>query len=173
MTVLTLKSPWAGYAPFSESLARPLTPVRRRASCPVLDEASEVSELTDIKEPAWVELSRRQLENIQALEEGWDGYEAGPIRRDVIFYAEAVLNEVMKSRTPAPHIAPMSHEGVMIEWHTKGIDLEIEIERPGRLWVSFEDAWTNEEYEDELASNLSKLQDRIDQLTRRSIVAAG
>jgi hypothetical protein len=164
MTALALRSQWGGYAfsaPFSESLARPVAPALR--TCP---------ELTDIKEPPWVELSRKKLENIQALELGWDGYGAGPIRRDVIFYTGAVLNEVMESRTPAPHIAPMAHSGVMIEWHTKGIDLEIEIERPGSLWVSFEDAWTNKEYEGTLASNLSKLQDWIDQLTRRNIGAA-
>ena len=125
----------------------------------------------DMREPAWVEMSRTQLENIQALDERWDGYKAGSVRRDVVFYAQAVLNKIMKSRTPAPHVAPMSHEGVMIEWHTKGIDLEIEIERPGSVWVSFEDAWTKKEYEGQL-TNLSKLQDLIDELTKRSSVTA-
>lgn len=161
MTALVLRSAWGGYAPFSESLARPVAPGRR--ACP---------ELTGMKEPPWVELSRRQLQKIQALDEGWDGYRAGPIRRDVIFYAEAVLNAVMKSRTPAPHIAPMSHEGVMIEWHTNGIDPEIEIERLGSLWVAFEDSVTHTEYEGTLASNLSKLQGWIDQLTSRNTVTA-
>jgi hypothetical protein len=158
MIALALRSGWGGSAAFSESRVKSVAPVRRTCS-----------ELTDMEEPAWVELSRRQIANIQALEEGWDGYKAGPIRRDVIAYATAVLNEIMKS---APHIAPMSHDGVMIEWHTKGIDLEIEIERPGSLWVSFENAWTNKEYEGTLASNLSKLQDWIDQLTRRNTVTA-
>ena len=170
MTLLALDNSSMGYTPFSESLARPLTPaVRRASSFWLLDEALDPSELTDVKEPTWFEFTRTQLENVQALEHNWDGYKAGPIRRDVISYALAMLNEVMKPRTPAPHIAPMSHEGVMIEWHTKGIDLEIEIERPGRLWVSFEDTRTEKEYEGHLTSNLSKLQNLIDELTSRDV----
>lgn len=159
MTTLALEG-WspesAFFTPFSKGLTKPLAPVHRA-----------YSELMDMEEPAWVELSRMRLENIQALELGWDGYRAGPIRRDVISYASAVLNRVMKARTPVPHIAPMAHSGVMIEWHTKGIDLEIEIERPGELWVSFENASANKECEDTLTSNLSKLQDWIDQITEK------
>ncbi|MFZ1416630.1 MAG: hypothetical protein WAS73_18950 [Defluviicoccus sp.] len=124
-------------------------------------------EVAGYRESAWVESTQRQLEEIQALQDGWDGYRAGPIRRDVIHFAEAVLNQIMKPLTPAPHIAPMAHSGLMIEWHTNGVDLEIEIEHPGRLWVSFEDSRTQQENECGLTTDLSKLQGWVDEISRR------
>lgn len=118
---------------------------------------------------AWVESTQRQLEEVQKLNDGWDGYRAGPIRRDVICFAEAVLNQIMRPQTPAPHIAPMASSGLMMEWHTNGIDLEIEIEEPGSLWASFEDDETKQEKEHSLASNLAVLQTLLDTITTRAL----
>ena len=74
----------------------------------------------------------------------------------------------MQAKTPAPSITPGSHGGVMVEWHENGIDLEIEMERPGRLWVSFEDERDLIEEERELTSNLEALTEPITKLTERA-----
>ncbi|SUS06620.1 hypothetical protein DF3PB_3020003 [uncultured Defluviicoccus sp.] len=57
----------------------------------------------------------------------------------------------------------------MMEWHTNGIDLEIEIEEPGSLWASFEDDETKLEKEHNLASNLAVLQTFLDTITTRAL----
>lgn len=155
MTALALRNGFGDYAPFSASRARRIDP------------NPALPPITDMKLPAWVEITQKQIGSIQLLEDTWDGYRAGPIRRDVVAYAIEVLNRIMRVKTPAAHITPMSHEGIMLEWHFKGIDLEVEIERPGSLWVSFEDSQAAKEYEVSLGSDLSVLQECIDYVTRR------
>ena len=86
----------------------------------------------------------------------------------MIEFADQVLRRIMRSTTPAPHVTPMSHEGLMLEWHENGIDLEIEIEKPGGLWVSFEDAIEGIEEENPLSNKLTMLVAPIDKLTKRA-----
>ena len=100
--------------PLSEGIARP----SQRGALPLPEPA-------DLERPVWVESVVQQMTAMLELDEGWDGYRAGPIRRDVISFAYHVFAEVMLPNTPAPQITPMSHEGLMIEWHQNGIDLEI------------------------------------------------
>lgn len=129
-----------------------------------------IPELSDLTEPKWEDSVARQLEQISSLREGWDGFGAGPIRRDVITFAIHVLGQIMLPNTPAPHATPMSHGGLMLEWHENGIELEIEIERPGRLWVSFEDLVENIDQEGPISSDLRKLRVPIEKLTKRSAI---
>lgn len=147
------------YTPISDASASPL----RVASLPT-------PELSDLKEPRWRKEVKQRLEDILTLDEGWDGYTAGPLRRDVVAFAIQVLHQVMHPTTPPPHVIPMSHEGLMIEWHEHGIDLEIEIETPGHLWVSFEDALEHIEDEYALRTDLRRLEIPIDKLTKRGSV---
>ena len=147
------------YTPISEASALPL----RTASLPT-------PELSDLREPKWREGVKRQLEEVLALDEGWDSYAAGPVRRDVVNFAAQVIQQIMHPTTPSPHVTPMSHEGLMLEWHEHGIELEIEIETPGHLWVSFEDAVEQIEEEYPLRSDLRRLDTPIDKLTKRGSV---
>ncbi len=148
-------------SPISESIAPPI----RFAPLPI-------PELSDLSEPKWEVSVAHRLEAISLLREGWDGFGAGPIRRDVITFATHVLGQIMLPNTPAPHVTPMSHEGLMLEWHENGIELEIEIEKPGRLWISFEDSLENIDQEDPISSDLRKLIMPIEKLTKRSVMKA-
>lgn len=144
--------------PISEAIAKPeriarsLTPV-----------------LSNFPEPHWQDLVKYQITEIFDLNEGWDGFRAGPIRRDVIDFAMHVLMQIMSRNTPAPHITPMSHEGLMLEWHENNIDLEIEIERPAHLWVSYQDAREHIDEETPISSDLSMLTEPIDKLTKHPL----
>lgn len=125
--------------------------------------------LADLAEPAWQRPVAEQLAKVLALEEGWDGFGSGRIRGDVVEFVLDLLAKIMKLRTPAPHIAPMSHEGVMLVWHQSGIDMEIEIEKPGTLWVAFEDEVEGVEDEGSVSSDLSMVAMRIEMLTERAV----
>jgi hypothetical protein len=94
--------------------------------------------LADLEEPVWVASVRNQVSDLQRLRPGWDGFGAGPIRRDVLDYAGSLLEAIMMDDTPPPQVTPMSHEGILLEWHELGIDLEIEIETAGEAWVSID-----------------------------------
>lgn len=125
-------------------------------------------DLTGQTYPIWITSVIGQLRCISSLKDGWDGFRSGPIRRDVVSYTGKVLEEVMRPTTPAPKIAPMSHEGLMLEWHQDDIDLEIEIEKAGAIWVSFSDKQCQGSIEVELFSDLSPLTEPISRLTDRA-----
>lgn len=147
------------------------TPISDSIANPVRLDLMRAAELHELSEPQWHNPVARQLEEISRLEEGWDGFRTGPIRRDVMNYSIQILEQTLLHNTPAPHIAPMSHEGIMLEWHENGIDFEIEIESPGRLWFSFEDSIEGIEEENMIYSNLEPLALPIEKLTKRYLVS--
>jgi hypothetical protein len=92
-------------------------------------------------EEDWLRTVLQEIGAIAALEEDWDGYGSGPIRTDVLWYALGLLQTVMDD-FPAPQLTPMSHEGILLEWHRDGVRLEIEIENAGEAYVSYENEET-------------------------------
>ncbi len=126
--------------------------------------------LHDLQEPSWVEPISKKLLLILRLEKNWDGFEAGPIRRDVTNFAWSLLSAILKSDTPVPEITPMSHEGLMIEWHVDSIDIEIEIEEPGSAWTSFSNRRTGETAEWESRSDFSRIAEMLEQLPNNNNV---
>jgi hypothetical protein len=90
--------------------------------------------LSDPEQP-WLHTVLQELRAVAALGEDWDSYGAGPIRRDVLWYALRLLQSVMDD-FPAPQLTPMSHEGVLLEWLRDGTRLEIENEASG-----IDDSW--------------------------------
>ena len=73
----------------------------------------------------------------------------------------------MRTETPPPHITPMSHEGVQLEWHTEHIDLEIEIEEPGTAWIFYENRLKSIEREWKASADFSSLSDPIESVTEK------
>ena len=95
---------------------------------------------TSLSDPdrSWIGIVQRQATDLAALQENWDGYGAAPIRKDVLWYALYLLQSITES-FPPPHLTPMSHEGIMLEWHRGRAALEIEIENAGEGHVAYED----------------------------------
>ncbi|SRR5579871_3252588 len=84
-----------------------------------------------------------QLEEFTRYPVGWNSYGAPPLRSDTKDFALSVLSSILKPRTPLPHIAPSSTGGLHIEWHEKGIDLELHIIAPYDCDVWFCDSRTS------------------------------
>jgi hypothetical protein len=116
------------------------------------------------KEPAWLRPTAQKLTELSDLPENWDSYGARPIDHSAIAFAVQLLSETMQADTPAPAVVPTNRGGVQLEWHTRGIDLEIEIQSPGRILVSYEDHRSGKEWEAELTSDLTRLSDAISEL---------
>jgi hypothetical protein len=111
------------------------------------------------KEPAWLMPVIKVMGELLSLPENWDSYGARRISPEATAFALQLLSETMRADTPVPAVVPTSRGGVQLEWHTRGIDLEVEIKSPGRLYVSYEDHRHNVEWEGELTSNLTRLAD--------------
>lgn len=144
--------------PFSDQLAR------GRPSG-----AAQTPELSEREEPPWVSAVADEIVKLQLLEREWDGYGAGPIRSDVLKFVRQLLARIMPRDTPPPHLTPMSHEGILIEWHQHGIELEIEVESPTQVWVSYTADGEGEEWS--VRNNFSSLKMPISELIRRAIAA--
>jgi hypothetical protein len=73
----------------------------------------------------------------------------------------------MDDDTPEPQIVPTPSGGVQMEWHTRGIDLEIETLGGGRFGAFFEDARTGATWEGDVEVADSRLSDAIRALAER------
>ena len=99
----------------------------------------------DRRQEGWV---RAGIAQLLELKPGWDSYSARPLSRVNARRAVRLLNEVMRPDIPLPAIVPTVHGGIQLEWHIRGVDLEICIEP--REEITFIAAWAGFECESEM-----------------------
>ena len=119
------------------------------------------------EKPAWLVPVAQAMSEIMNLPVNWDSYGALSVRPTAIHAALELLFEIMQADTPAPTVVPTVQGGVQLEWHTHGIDLEIEILSPGRLFVYYEDHEQQTEWEGEITADLTRLSEVLFELSRR------
>ena len=90
------------------------------------------------------------LRNLRA---GWDSYGAQPIRQEIIERAAQWIPSILQASTPEPAIVPRATGGLQLEWHRKGIDLEIYMDSPDNIQFAAEDRTSGEAEEAALAGN--------------------
>jgi hypothetical protein len=117
--------------------------------------------------PQWLAPVRNTLLKYTELPQGWDSYSGQPLRSDVLVFALTMLNSVMQAKTPLPHLVPSSEGGLQIEWHEKGIDLEVYIAAPYRCEMWFEDHREGRRVSVELSNDFTALIDPIAKVTLR------
>ncbi len=103
------------------------------------------------------------------MQPGWDSYGAPRIGWDTGMFALSILNDVMRTRTPIPQVVPSGAGGVQIEWHQKGVDLELHITAPYEceLWFQDHRQPMRPPISVELTDNFSALLKPIELLTTR------
>lgn len=119
-------------------------------------------------EPVWLRPALDRFSEILQLPENWNSYGARRIELTSVAYALGVLSETMLVATPAPSIVPTSPGGVQLEWHMRGIDLEVEVSPAGRVTAAWEDAVDRSEWEDELGPSFERLASALAELSRRT-----
>ncbi len=118
-------------------------------------------------EPPWLHLVLQQMAGLLSLPRGWDSYGAPSVDVTAVAAALKLLAQTMRPQTPPPSVVPTSSGGVQLEWHTRGIDLEIEINRRGKIGASFVDARTAEEWDLEPVADLATLTEAVGTITER------
>jgi hypothetical protein len=71
-----------------------------------------------------------QLNELVALERGWDGYRAGPVRFDTANFALQMLESACGEDTPCPQIVPGTDGDMQVEWHFANGDIELHVRSP-------------------------------------------
>jgi hypothetical protein len=107
--------------------------------------------------PDWVQPTLQRLGQLLTLPRDWDSYGARPVDPACAWAAWQVLLALLVEDTPVPSLVPTSRGGVQIEWHGKGIDLEIEVVKPEEFIVSFEDAVTGQAWEKNVRDDAGEL----------------
>jgi hypothetical protein len=126
----------------------------RPSPCPVVTASAQ-------EKPAWLPAARRAVQALAELKAGWDSYRAKPIRPEVAEAVLDLLHDIMRPTTPVPAFVPTAQGTIQIEWHMRGIDLEINVRSATNISAYFTDARTGDEWEAKLGANLSRLRTPI------------
>ena len=118
----------------------------------------------------WQKGALAKLDHIAALETDWDSYGARPISSTVVAFVESLLELVAQPKVPEPAVVPTPDGGVQLEWHIRGLDLEVEVapSATGALLVSLEDEWAHEAMDETLLPGSAQFFDLLHRLVARS-----
>ncbi len=115
--------------------------------------------------PDWLRPTTESLLRFVKLPTGWDSYGGRTVDPFCASAALELLLEIMRDDSPAPTVVPTGRGGIQLEWHVRGIDLEVEVCTPQRLLASFEDASTGEAWDRELTRGAQDLSAAIVRLS--------
>ena len=99
--------------------------------------------------PAYVATVEKLIELLH-LPDRWNSYNAKPIKRENVTIAVGLLGRVMGGTTPPPSVVPKVRGGVQLEWHRKGINVEVSIDSPAEPTVFAEEIHTGKAIERKL-----------------------
>lgn len=114
--------------------------------------------------PAWFDPLMQGLVDLLTLPPDWDSYGAGTIDPKLVDEALAFTHGILGPTSPAPRVVPLSSGGLQLEWHRKGIDLEVVFDRNEAPFFYFRDRSTGEEVEHPLPEKSQLLRSIIDKL---------
>lgn len=75
--------------------------------------------------PAWIVAFAQRIQELLTLPDGWDGEHSKALSVTCVMEALEFLFAALSHDTLAPHVVPTSEGGLQLEWHTRGIDLEV------------------------------------------------
>lgn len=139
----------------SEESSSPCTPSRVRVASPFLGEP-----------PAWAVSVAKQAVTLLGLPPGWDSYGARRLSPDALRSGLYLLSRVMMPSTVAPILVPTSEGGVQIEWHSRGLDLEVEVRPAGEVSVYVHNLNTGREWSGTLMDAEAVLEEAIGTLSQ-------
>lgn len=113
----------------------------------------------------WIGSAIKRLNYLTNLPDNWCSPNALPINRKIAIGLLELISMIITSEMPEPFIGPMENGSLQISWHTNGVDLEIEFQTPEIISVYYEKGGDFEEWETEVLGDLTKLKNKIDQLT--------
>lgn len=148
----------------SERVEQPIPPSEDSGTIKAIPEVVGVEQ----KQPEWLNPTVKAMHDLLSLPEDWDSYGAGPVDPQCITLAIGLLLEIMQTGTPIPLVIPTVKGGFQLEWHTNGIDLEIEIEPSGRSYAFFEDLREGSIWEGETTRNPAPLVEFLSKLPHRN-----
>ena len=116
--------------------------------------------------PLWVRPVAEQFESLLRLPFNWDGYGAESPKLPIVGKVILLLGDLLQDSSPPPSVIPTLEGGIQVEWHRRGIDLEIEIQPNGQNVAFYQDRRNGDEWEGDPAENRDDLKRIIRLLSR-------
>jgi hypothetical protein len=114
----------------------------------------------------WQPFAARRLNEIIRLPVGWDGHQGKPVNATIASYSYNLLEALLTMpAVPMPSITPLSYGGLVLEWHRRGWDVEIEIDAPASHHLFAHELASGEEWESWLGPQLTQLQGIIKRIS--------
>ena len=128
----------------------------------VKEGAVEITFQFEDEEPNWLRALIRKFAHLMNLQSNWDSYGASPIEEKYVRFAlTELLPSIMEDETFLPEIVPTAKSSIQLEWHMCGIDLEVKVIADGKVFISYEDLETGEEFEEEMEGSFERLKNLI------------
>jgi hypothetical protein len=77
---------------------------------------------------AWLGPVLDELQELLSLPEDWDSYGSARIDAHIARYVGRLLGVLARAETARPALVPTSAGGVQLEWHTRALELQLEID---------------------------------------------
>ncbi|HEY0984829.1 hypothetical protein [Schlesneria sp.] len=135
----------------------------KRYCLPLLDQKLIVTYPSPL--PAWLPAVVAKLDELGNLPSNWNSYGADQIKRHCLFAAVQLMSAVMNDDTPVPFIVPTNRGTVLLEWHKRGVDLEIDVLGQDRYYVTAEDESNGLFWERDVSADLSAIVGMINRLS--------
>jgi hypothetical protein len=117
--------------------------------------------------PDWFEPVVDRLAQLLRLPANWDSHGARSVAPQAVIAVVRALLETMPEDVTGPSIVPTVDGGVQLEWHSRGIDLEVGVLPSAHYSVSFEDHQRGEAWEREAGWSLAPMREALLKLSQR------
>jgi len=114
--------------------------------------------------PPWWTAALEQFQEVLNLPANWNSYGARQVTPQAVLAAIVLIDATMSFDSPTPIIVPTVQGGVQLEWHTRGVDLEVAVSPEGRYNVFYSNTAIGEEWEREYVSPPPELRRRLSSL---------
>lgn len=111
----------------------------------------------DFIEPEWLLITLEKIQELASLGDNWDSYGACKINQKTLIKTIVVMFELLDQDCPAPSVIPIPDGNVQLEWHQKGVDIELEIHSHGLAHYYLYDLDTEEELEGVFSGDLRNI----------------
>jgi hypothetical protein len=110
-----------------------------------------------------------ELERLQSLRAGWDGYRAPALNADVIRSARELVMQ-LSDALPVPSVVPLASGGLQLEWSDGQLALELEFETADIIRFLQWSPATSESREDTVSvRDLARIEALIDWFAQRNV----
>jgi hypothetical protein len=99
------------------------------------------------------------------LPDSWDSYGGQALKLDTGMFALKILNDVMGTQTPIPHLVPIASGGIQFEWHENDFDLELTVSAPYEYELWYQDHRSGASESIPLSADLSPLTKQMARLS--------